>query len=55
MINGTPATTPVAGDTGSPTELDDIDAVLALLRETMGNLDALLATVEDVPDPAVAE
>lgn len=60
MSEGMPATPPaMAGDggtgpltSGGP---DDVATVLAQLRETIGNLDALLASVHDVPDPVVTE
>jgi hypothetical protein len=57
MSEGMPASTPEAGDsgasvlaTGGDALPNDVTAVLAQLRETIGNLDALLASVNDVED-----
>ncbi len=50
MSEATP--TPAALPDGEPT---DVTAVLAQLRETIGNLDALLASVHDAPETPPAE
>jgi len=61
MSEGMPATTPEVGesdagvlavDQGASGDAlpNDVTAVLAQLRETIGNLDALLASVNDVQD-----
>jgi hypothetical protein len=58
MINGTPATAPApAGDAGisAMAAPDDVASLLAQLKQTMCSLDALLATLDDVPDAVVAE
>jgi hypothetical protein len=57
MSEGMPATTPEVGESGASVPAtdgdalpNDVTAVLAQLRETIGNLDALLASVNDVED-----
>jgi len=62
MSEGMPAITPEVGESmlataegsaadGGGALPNDVTAVLAQLRETIGNLDALLASVHDVEVP----